>query len=109
MSEGFDRIRRRGPVNRSDSKAQSMPRTPSTPLDPHGRRALYSANISAPAPWTVTVECSECETTSVVTPRQLVGLAIPSLHLPYLRRDHGSWMRCPECGRRTWVRLHLET
>jgi hypothetical protein len=34
-------------------------------------------------------------------------MALPSVHLPLVRRGHPSWMRCPACARRTWVRLGL--
>lgn len=87
---GFDRLRRRETTS---------------PPDPLGRRALFSVGTQPPTPGAVTLDCSGCATTSVVTPRGLVRLALPSLHLPLVRRGHPSWMRCPSCGRRTWVRL----
>jgi len=93
---GFDRLRRRRPAPGETA-----------PADPLGRRALYSVAEQSPALGAVTVDCSACGVTSVVTPRALVGLAFPSLHLPVLRPGHPSWMRCPSCRRRTWVRLGL--
>jgi hypothetical protein len=95
---GFERLRRRGP---------SGPAASTPPADPQGRRALYSAATQAPALGAVTVDCSTCGEASVVTPRGLVRLAVPSVHLPLVRRGHPSWMRCPACGRRTWVRVGL--
>lgn len=95
---GFDRLRPRA----GDVPA---PRQPPPPADPLGRRALFSVAEQPPALGAVTVTCSSCGETSVVTPRTLIGLALPSLHLPVLRRHHPSWMRCPSCRRRTWVRL----
>lgn len=99
---GFDRLRRRTPQG---------PATPQVgagaPPDPMGRRALYSDAEQPPAFGAVTITCSSCEDTSVATPLALVALALPSLHLPLLRPRHPSWMRCPACGRRTWVRLGL--
>lgn len=99
--QGFDRLRRR--------TIDTFPGSPSDPqvrpVDPSGRRALYSVAEQQPALGAVTIDCSECERQSVVTPRGLVRLALPSLHLPLLRRGHSSWMRCPSCGRRTWVQL----
>lgn len=77
------------------------------PVDPLGRRALYSVAEQPPTLGAVTIDCSACAETSVVTPLCLVGLALPSLHLPLLRRAHSSWMRCPSCRRRTWVRVGL--
>jgi len=97
---GFDRLPRRTPEDPDAFRASSA-------VDPLGRRSLYSVAQQPPALGAVTVDCSSCEQTSVVTPRGLVGLALPSLHLPLLRRGHPSWMRCPSCGRRTWVRLGL--
>lgn len=94
--QGFDRLRPR--VLEGQTAAPSAG-------DPQGRRALYSVAAQAPALGAVTVDCSTCGEASVVTPRGLVRLAVPSVHLPVLRRGHPSWMRCPACGRRTWVRL----
>ena len=93
---GFDRLRRRG-----------VPVRPQAPLrvDPQGRQSLYSVFEQPPAPGAITVECSSCDEVSLVTPRQLVTLALPSVHLPMVRRGHPSWMRCPACGRRTWVKI----
>jgi hypothetical protein len=99
---GFDRLRPRAGSARGGAR-----RVTSLHRDPEGRQSLYSVTEQPPAPGTVTVECSACEQVSVVTPRQLVTLALPSVHLPMLRRGHPSWMRCPACGRRTWVRIGL--
>ena len=95
MTDGFDRLRPRrdGPS--------------AAPADPLGRRALYSVAEQAPALGAVTIDCSSCRQVSVVTPRALVALAVPSLHLPVVRRGHPSWMRCPACRRRTWVQVGL--
>jgi hypothetical protein len=99
-SEGFDRLRRRTPDAAADPVSGS-------PVDPQGRRALYSVAEQAPALGVVSVTCSRCEETAMVTPRGLVGLALPSLHMPLPGRSHPSWMRCPSCRARTWVRLGL--
>jgi hypothetical protein len=74
-------------------------------VDPEGRSALYSVSTQPPAPGAVTVTCSDCRETTAVSPRRLAALALPSVHLPLLRKDHPSWMRCPACGKRTWVRV----
>jgi hypothetical protein len=96
---GFDRLRRRGATDSAEVPLR---------VDPQGRQSLYSVpEQQPPAPGAVTVECSSCHEVSVVSPRQLVSLALPSVHLPYVRRGHPSWMRCPACGRRTWVKLVL--
>jgi hypothetical protein len=96
---GFDRLRQRS--------GSTATRASSLRLDPQGRQALYSTSEQPPAPGAVTVECSSCHEVSLVTPRQLVTLALPSVHLPVLRRDHPSWMRCPACSRRTWVKVRI--
>jgi hypothetical protein len=93
---GFDRLRRRGTPVRPQASVR---------VDPQGRQSLYSVTEQPPAPGAITVECSSCEGVSVVTPRQLVTLALPSVHLPVVRRGHPSWMRCPACRRRTWVKV----
>jgi hypothetical protein len=97
MSDGFDRLRPRATESENSMR----------PSDPEGRRALYSVAGQSPSLGAVTIDCSSCERTSVVTPRRLLGLAAPSLHLPLIRREHPSWMRCPACGHRTWVRVRL--
>jgi hypothetical protein len=79
--------------------------------DSEGKRALFSTAYDepdAPTLGTITLHCSACDTTSVLTPRQTLAAALPSLHLPFVRGDHPSWMRCPACARRTWVRLGLQ-
>jgi hypothetical protein len=94
---GFDRLRPR--VLESGTAVG--------PSDPEGRRALYSVAGQSPSLGAVTIDCSSCERTSVVTPRRLLGLAAPSLHLPLIKRGHPSWMRCPACGHRTWVKVRV--
>jgi uncharacterized protein with PIN domain len=55
----------------------------------------------------VTVECSGCAATSVLSARQAIRAVVPSLHLPLLHGRYSSWLRCPACGRRRWVRLRV--
>jgi hypothetical protein len=96
---GFDRLRPRG---RTTAGAAPLR------VDPQGRQSLYSGpSGQPPAPGVLTISCSSCDERSVVTPRQLLLLALPSLHLPLVRRGHPSWMRCPACDRRTWVKVGL--
>ncbi len=99
---GFDRLRRRGP--HASSNGQALGR----PSDPQGRRSIYSVAPQEPPFGAVTVNCSRCGRTSVISPQKVLTLAVPSLHLPFIRRDHPSWMRCPSCRHRTWVRLRLK-
>lgn len=94
---GFDRLRPRSSGGPAIASAR--------PSDPEGRRSLYSVADQPPSLGAVTVACSACERTTVVTPRRLLGLVAPSLHLPLVKRGYPSWMRCPSCARRTWVRL----
>ncbi len=71
-----------------------------------GRYSLYSATEKRR--FTLTVECSACNDETRVTYLELAALLWPfSVHLPWLKYHH-SWFRCPACGRRTWLRIHLD-
>jgi hypothetical protein len=103
MSGGLDRVRPRNP--------QASPTAPATEIrDADGKRALFSVAESEPAPafGSVTIECSSCHERSVLSPAQGIRAALPSLHLPILRRDHPSWLKCPACGRFSWVRVSIQ-
>ena len=70
--------------------------------------ALFSAQQRQPFAGTFLVDCSVCRRETPVSPVQLVRAAMPfSLHLPLVRKYH-SFMRCPACGRRTWVRVRWQ-
>lgn len=73
--------------------------------DPLGKRALFSAGQVRSGPLgTLALECSSCKRESPVRFRDIPRLAMPfSITLP--RRYH-SYMKCPGCGRRTWMRAH---
>jgi hypothetical protein len=83
--------------------------------DPAGKRALFTGGAgdegmavpTSGAGPRVTVDCRSCGSTTTVSAASAVGLLIPSLHLPLLKRDGFSWMKCPACRRRTWVSLTL--
>lgn len=100
---GFDRLRPRtpDPVDLPDA----------TPVDVDGKRALFSpvapTETPAAAFGAVTVQCSSCGTESVLTPRQLLRASLPSLHVPFLKKGYGSWVRCPACQRHAWVSISL--
>jgi hypothetical protein len=105
---GFDRLRPRGAAG-----GRRIPAAPRT--DREGRAVLFTgartpgghlpgAQILG-ALGTVTVRCSACRVTTPLTPLAALRAAVPSLHLLLPRREHPSWMRCPACARRTWVRL----
>jgi hypothetical protein len=71
--------------------------------DPLGKRALFSQGAVRPSPFgTLALECSSCKRESPVRFRELPRLAMPlTITLP--RRYH-TYMKCPGCGRRTWMR-----
>jgi hypothetical protein len=73
--------------------------------DPLGKRALFSGSTVRPGPLgTLALECSSCKRESPVRFRDIPRLTFPlTVTLP--RRYH-TYMKCPGCGRRTWVRAH---
>ena len=76
--------------------------------DPFGKMALFSTAQRQPFAGTFLVDCSACHRETPVSPVQLVRAAMPfSLHFPLVRKYH-SFMRCPACGRRTWVRVRWQ-
>lgn len=76
--------------------------------DPLGKLALFSGDRPSSPLGSFFLECSDCRRETPVSLLDLVRAALPvSLHLPFLRRYH-SLMRCPACGRRTWLRLHWQ-
>ena len=92
------------------------PRTPRRPTrrefddrDPLGRMALFSEPEPEPEPprTGLVLECSSCLAETPVSPFDLARAAFPlSIHLPLVRR-YPSYMRCPACGRRTWLRVRF--
>ncbi len=98
MTATFDRVRPRTSGPRTGG--ESAPRT-----DVHGKAALFSRSAAAPSLGTVVITCSACHGATPISYLRALRLAVPSLHIPVLRRDFPSWMRCPDCGRRTWVRV----
>lgn len=77
--------------------------------DPLGRMALYSSGErQTPALGLFIVECSSCRRETPLSPLQLARASLPfSIHLPIVKR-YQSYMRCPACGRRTWLRVSLK-
>jgi hypothetical protein len=114
---GLDRIRPRN-GNGGVPGSAAAPSAPEPPVpvdvqeletaerDPLGRAALYSSGSREPSHplGTFLVECSACNRETPVTAGDLLRLGIPSIHLLFLKR-YPSFMRCPACGRRTWVRV----
>lgn len=73
---------------------------------PVGKHSLYTKPERKPM--TCTIECSGCREETRVSYVELAALLFPlHFHVPLLRYHH-SWMRCPACGRRTWVRVHFD-
>lgn len=67
--------------------------------------ALYSREERTPL--SLTVECSSCREETRVSYVELAALCFPiHFHVPPLRY-HNSWFRCPACGHRTWMRIHM--
>jgi hypothetical protein len=94
----FDRLRPRQVGADDGAPAQT---------DNEGKRALFSTSEPKPAFGSVTVECSACGETSVLSPSQAGRLLLTTVHAPGLRRHHVSWVRCPACSKRSWSRLKL--
>jgi hypothetical protein len=84
------------------------PRAAPGGADREGKRALFSAEVppAATVPFgTLTVTCSQCRVTTAMTFTAALTAAVPSVHLFGVKRGYPSWMRCPACKRRTWVKL----
>jgi hypothetical protein len=105
----FDRLRPRSGSPRPGANANGV--VPRPRPDREGKRALFSVD-SPPAASPVArgglqLTCSGCHTVTALSPRQALLAALPSIHLPILRRKYPSWMRCPACHRHEWVRIDL--
>ena len=107
---------RGGDVRRLPVDGDSKSRHPSSAAhaamppdrDPLGKMSLFSSQGRQPLAGTFLVDCSSCHRETPATPMQLARGAFPfSLHLPLVRKYH-SFMRCPACGRRTWVRIRWQ-
>jgi hypothetical protein len=96
VTQAFDRVRTRAVAEPSVA-----------PVDVQGKSALFSAAAVTPALGSVAITCSGCHTATVVSYGRAVRLALPSVHLPVVRREYPSWMRCPACDERQWVRIRF--
>jgi len=96
VTQSFDRVRSRGTTEASG-----------TPVDVQGKSALFSRAPVEPSLGSVAITCSQCHNATVVSYARAVRLALPSVHLPVVRREYPSWMLCPACGHRTWVRIRF--
>ncbi len=106
---GLDRLR---PRSASPGAASGVPGTSDSPgagglRDTEGKQALFSAAEQRAAFGGITMTCSHCGQKSVLSGRRALRSLVPSVHVPRPRKQYRSWMRCPACGRRTWVELKL--
>jgi hypothetical protein len=112
----FDRVRPR----RADA-ATAPP--PPAGLDAEGKRALFTkaSEVTQPRIGSAVIECSRCKARSVLGPLQAIRAAIPSIHLGLrfgrgddvrsvglVRDDYQTYLKCPSCGRPSWVRFTLQ-
>jgi hypothetical protein len=112
---GFDRVRPREP------RAGGI--GPEIGVDAQGKRALFSRapEVASPGLGSVLVECSRCDERTVLGLNQALRQALPSVHfavrvghgstvhgISMFKRDYASFMRCPACGRPSWVRFTLQ-
>jgi hypothetical protein len=115
MTSGFDRVRPRSPRSGGGASAAGH--------DAQGKRALFSsvAEVASPGVGSALVECSRCEERTVLGLAQALRAALPSFHLgvrighgddvrsfSVVKREYPTYMRCPACGRPSWVRFTLQ-
>jgi hypothetical protein len=115
VSSGFDRVRPRAPRPINTPTAASH--------DAEGKRALFSsvAETAVPGVGSALVECSRCKERTVLSLGKAVRACLPSLHLgirvghkddvrtvSMSRRAYPTYLRCPACGRPSWVRLTFQ-
>jgi hypothetical protein len=115
VSSGFDRVRPRSPRPTATAPAPGH--------DAQGKRALFSSSVETAPPGmgSALVECSRCNERTVLGLGQALRVAFPSLHLglrigrgdeirtvSLVKRDYPTYMRCPACGRPSWVRFTIQ-
>jgi hypothetical protein len=114
VTSDFDRVRPRSPRPVSSS--------PVAGHDAEGKRALFSSTVeTVPGMGSALVECSRCDERTVLGLAQAMRAALPSLHLGFrighgddirtftlLKHDYPTYMRCPACGRPSWVRFTIQ-
>lgn len=87
----FDRIRPPG----QDAAAARV--------DPQGKQALFSGADNPPSLGSVAVDCAKCHRRSVISLTQMVQLSLPGVHAPVPGKGHRAYMKCPACGKRSWL------
>lgn len=113
----FDRVRPRVVVGQAvagDGRPDAAARTgagwagrPPGAVDVEGRSALFSAEPLSPTLGSVVITCSGCHVASQASYVDALKYALPSVHLFVVRRGYPSWMRCPACDQRRWVRVRF--
>ena len=101
----FDRLRPRSGWPRPPTGADGA--VPGPRPDHEGKRLLFSVDAPPVARGGLQLTCSGCGAVTPLSPLQVISAALPSVHLPILRRKFPSWMRCPACHRHQWVRVAL--
>lgn len=92
----FDRVRARASAQRAAAG-----------VDVQGKSALFSTDTVTPSLGSVVITCSDCHVATVTSYVRALRCALPSVHLLAMGRDYPSWMRCPACGERHWVKVRL--
>jgi len=95
-SSTFNRVR-----TRADSESGAAG------VDVQGKSALFSRDTVTPSIGSVVITCSACQVATVTSYGRALALALPSVHLLLPRRGHPSWMRCPACHERHWVKVRF--
>jgi hypothetical protein len=114
MTSNFDRLRPRAPHPTGTAGPSGH--------DTQGKRVLFSATeAAAPSVGSVVVDCSRCRECTVMSLGKTIRSIVPSLHLglrvgrgedvrkiSVLKHDYPTYMRCPACGRPSWVRFTVQ-
>ena len=93
---GFDRVRPRG----------SQPQAGATAADREGKRALFSDAPASGPSGVVTLHCRSCEGSSVMSWGAALRKALPSIPVALPGKGLRVHMKCPACGKRTWIEVH---
>jgi hypothetical protein len=72
-------------------------------VDPQGKQALFSGADNPPSLGSVAVDCAKCHRRSVISLTQMVQLSLPGVHAPVPGKGHRAFMKCPACGKRSWL------
>ncbi len=90
-----------GAPSAADTHVDDDPLVGGRPVE--GRAAMYSTGPHRPG--SVVLECSRCLTrTRMSVVEAGVRITFGSVWVPGKR--HSRWILCPECGRRSWSRIH---